>query len=107
MEAFPFVHYIHLSLFYRLAPFRTHLLTLATLMEGKSTNRFNSKTHKRMMDATTPAVNGDDGSPSATDHATGSRTIGTSSLDALQSKDSRKVMDIVDKLRRSGLSGIL
>ncbi|KAI7196535.1 hypothetical protein KC352_g20746, partial [Hortaea werneckii] len=37
----------------------------------------------------------------------GPQTIGTSSLDALQSQDSRRVMDIVDKLRRSGLSGIV
>ncbi|KAI6789104.1 hypothetical protein KC361_g8699 [Hortaea werneckii] len=37
----------------------------------------------------------------------GPQTIGTSSLNALQSQDSRRVMDIVDKLRRSGLSGIV
>ena len=37
----------------------------------------------------------------------GPGTIGSSSLDALQSKDSRKVMDIVDKLRRGGLSSEL
>ncbi|KAI7493549.1 hypothetical protein KC367_g8546 [Hortaea werneckii] len=37
----------------------------------------------------------------------GPQTMGTSSLDALQSQDSRRVMDIVDKLRRSGLSGIV
>lgn len=37
----------------------------------------------------------------------GSHAIGTTSLDALQSQDSRRVMDIVDKLRRSGLSGIV
>ncbi|RMY46445.1 hypothetical protein D0865_09282 [Hortaea werneckii] len=37
----------------------------------------------------------------------GPQTIGTTSLDALQSQDSRRVMDIVDKLRRSGLSGIV
>ncbi|KAI7233482.1 hypothetical protein KC330_g5346 [Hortaea werneckii] len=39
--------------------------------------------------------------------AQGRHTIGTTSLDALQSQDSRRVMDIVDKLRRSGLSGIV
>jgi hypothetical protein len=33
--------------------------------------------------------------------------ITTSSLKALQSADQRKVMDIVDKLRRTGLSGIV
>ncbi|KAF2771354.1 hypothetical protein EJ03DRAFT_342384 [Teratosphaeria nubilosa] len=33
--------------------------------------------------------------------------IQTSSLDGLQNKESRKVMDVVDKLRRSGLSGII
>jgi len=33
--------------------------------------------------------------------------VTTSSLTALQSKDQRKVMDIVDKLRRTGLSGIV
>lgn len=41
------------------------------------------------------------------DRTNGAQAITTSSLDALQSKDSRKVMDIVDKLRRSGLGGIL
>ena len=54
-----------------------------------------------------PAIGSDDEVSSFADHATGPKVIGTSSLDALQSKDSRKVMDIVDKLRRSGLSGIL
>lgn len=34
-------------------------------------------------------------------------SITTSSLKALQSADQRKVMDIVDKLRRTGLSGIV
>jgi hypothetical protein len=33
--------------------------------------------------------------------------VTTSSLKALQSEDQRKVMDIVDKLRRTGLSGIV
>jgi hypothetical protein len=33
--------------------------------------------------------------------------VTTSSLQALQSADQRKVMDIVDKLRRTGLSGIV
>jgi hypothetical protein len=33
--------------------------------------------------------------------------VTTSSLKALQSADQRKVMDIVDKLRRTGLSGIV
>jgi GTPase SAR1 family protein len=33
--------------------------------------------------------------------------VTTSSLQALQSTDQRKVMDIVDKLRRTGLSGIV
>lgn len=33
--------------------------------------------------------------------------VTTSSLQALQSSDQRKVMDIVDKLRRTGLSGIV
>ena len=32
-------------------------------------------------------------------------TVTTSSLDSLQNQDTRKVMDIVDRLRRSGLSG--
>ncbi|KAK4924109.1 hypothetical protein LTR49_008849 [Elasticomyces elasticus] len=44
---------------------------------------------------------GGNGASSSSEH------IGTSSLDALQSQDSRKVMDIVDKLRQNGLSGIL
>ncbi|PVI06772.1 GTP-binding protein [Periconia macrospinosa] len=34
-------------------------------------------------------------------------TVTTSSLEALQSNDQRKVMDIVDKLRRTGLNGIV
>ncbi|KAH8621346.1 dynamin family protein [Alternaria alternata] len=34
-------------------------------------------------------------------------SVTTSSLHALQSADQRKVMDIVDKLRRTGLSGIV
>jgi hypothetical protein len=34
-------------------------------------------------------------------------SVTTSSLKALQSADQRKVMDIVDKLRRTGLSGIV
>jgi hypothetical protein len=34
-------------------------------------------------------------------------SVTTSSLQALQSADQRKVMDIVDKLRRTGLSGIV
>lgn len=33
--------------------------------------------------------------------------VTTSSLKALQSEGQRKVMDIVDKLRRTGLSGIV
>lgn len=33
--------------------------------------------------------------------------VTTSSLQALQSDDQRKVMDIVDKLRRTGLSGVV
>ncbi|KAK0258042.1 hypothetical protein B0A54_07101 [Friedmanniomyces endolithicus] len=52
-------------------------------------------------------VSGDDGGPSSVHHVAAPKTIGSSSLDALQSTDSRRVMDIVDKLRRSGLSGIL
>ncbi|KAF1830354.1 hypothetical protein BDW02DRAFT_601747 [Decorospora gaudefroyi] len=34
-------------------------------------------------------------------------SVTTSSLQALQSEDQRKVMDIVDKLRRTGLSGVV
>jgi hypothetical protein len=33
--------------------------------------------------------------------------VTTTSLKALQSEDQRKVMDIVDKLRRTGLNGIV
>jgi hypothetical protein len=33
--------------------------------------------------------------------------VTTNSLRALQSEDQRKVMDIVDKLRRTGLNGIV
>ena len=33
--------------------------------------------------------------------------VTTGSLKVLQSEDQRKVMDIVDKLRRTGLSGIV
>lgn len=36
-----------------------------------------------------------------------SEAVTTSSLQALQSADQRKVMDIVDKLRRTGLNGIV
>ncbi|KAK0283837.1 hypothetical protein LTS00_011499 [Friedmanniomyces endolithicus] len=52
-------------------------------------------------------VSGDDGGQVSVHHVAVPKTIGSSSLDALQSTDSRRVMDIVDKLRRSGLSGIL
>jgi len=34
-------------------------------------------------------------------------SVTTNSLQALQSEDQRKVMDIVDKLRRTGLGGIV
>jgi GTPase SAR1 family protein len=36
-----------------------------------------------------------------------SDSVTTNSLQALQSEDQRKVMDIVDKLRRTALSGIV
>lgn len=41
--------------------------------------------------------------PTSTDPS----AVNTSSLKALRSTDQRKVMDIVDKLRRTGLSGII
>jgi hypothetical protein len=37
----------------------------------------------------------------------GDNAVTTHSLQALQSADQRKVMDIVDKLRRTGLSGVV
>ncbi|KAI6871030.1 hypothetical protein KC343_g5239 [Hortaea werneckii] len=43
----------------------------------------------------------------STNQTHGPQTIGTSSLDALQSQDFRRMMDMVDKLRRSGLSGVV
>ncbi|KAH7119872.1 dynamin family protein-like protein, partial [Dendryphion nanum] len=43
----------------------------------------------------------------ATPHTVDFNDVSTKSLEALQSHDQRKVMDIVDKLRRSGLSGIV
>ena len=49
----------------------------------------------------------DDGVSIKSDPTVNAESITTSSLDSLQSKDSRKVMDIVDRLRRSGLSGIV
>ncbi|KAI7283211.1 hypothetical protein KC345_g3022 [Hortaea werneckii] len=58
--------------------------------------------------ATDDAVKGEhDETKPSTNQTHGPETIGTSSLDALQSQDSRRVTDIVDKLRRSGLSGIV
>jgi len=48
-----------------------------------------------------------DGPPPTAGSSTGPQSVTTSSLDALQSADSVKVMNVVDKLRRSGLSGIL
>ena len=57
---------------------------------------------------TDDAVKGEhDGTRPSANQTHGPQTIGTSSLDALQSQDSRRVMDIVDKLRRSGLSGVV
>ncbi|KAF1963020.1 hypothetical protein CC80DRAFT_499318 [Byssothecium circinans] len=52
---------------------------------------------------------GGSGTPSTPIAPTGIDTdaVTTSSLKALQSEDQRKVMDIVDKLRRTGLSGIV
>jgi len=44
---------------------------------------------------------------SATPVSIDPEAVTTSSLQALQSADQRKVMDIVDKLRRTGLSGIV
>lgn len=48
-----------------------------------------------------------DGVPVKPEPAGNPQNLKTSSLDSLQSKDSRQVMDIVDRLRRSGLNGIL
>ncbi|OTA21498.1 hypothetical protein BTJ68_15410 [Hortaea werneckii EXF-2000] len=54
------------------------------------------------------AVKGEhDGTKPSANQTHGPETIGTSSLDALQSRDSRRMMVMVDKLRRSGLSGIV
>ncbi|TKA68512.1 hypothetical protein B0A55_08173 [Friedmanniomyces simplex] len=56
---------------------------------------------------TASMTNKSEAASASTDHGAKPQAIGTSSLDAFQSKDSRKVMDIVDKLRRSGLSVIV
>lgn len=48
-----------------------------------------------------------DGEPPAPDVSIDAEAVTTSSLQALQSADQRKVMDIVDKLRRTGLGGIV
>ncbi|KAF1977702.1 hypothetical protein BU23DRAFT_452188 [Bimuria novae-zelandiae CBS 107.79] len=50
---------------------------------------------------------GDGGHTPITPIAIDPDAVTTSSLKALQSEDQRKVMDIVDKLRRTGLSGIV
>lgn len=48
-----------------------------------------------------------DGVPLKSEPQDDAQKVTTSSLSALQSKDSRQVMDVVDRLRRSGLSGEL
>ena len=57
-----------------------------------------------------------DDTPYDSDYESGTRVtpavidpdaVTTASLQALQSADQRKVMDIVDKLRRTGLSGVV
>jgi hypothetical protein len=62
-----------------------------------SGNDSDSDSHSEKGGVTTPVT------PVAIDPT----AITTSSLKALQSDDQRKVMDIVDKLRRTGLSGIV
>lgn len=53
------------------------------------------------------ASNSTDGDASRPVTPVDPNAITTTSLKALQSADQRKVMDIVDKLRRTGLSGIV
>lgn len=48
-----------------------------------------------------------DGDASRPETPADPNAVTTNSLKALQSADQRKVMDIVDKLRRTGLSGIV
>jgi hypothetical protein len=57
----------------------------------------------------TPPPGSDDGSEdiSITPLSIDDNAVTTSSLQALQSADQRKVLDIVDKLRRTGLSGVV
>ncbi|KAK0336102.1 hypothetical protein LTR02_004521 [Friedmanniomyces endolithicus] len=80
---------------------------LATFMEKFSTHRRKKKSAMGSTETDSLPVSGDDGGPSSVHHVAVPKTIGSSSLNALQSIDSRRVIDIVDKLRRSGLSGIL
>lgn len=62
------------------------------------------KTTTTAMASSTGSENGETSRPLTPNDP---NTITTSSLKALQSADQRKVMDIVDKLRRTGLSGIV
>jgi GTPase SAR1 family protein len=64
------------------------------------------KRHTRVFNAYMALANGSSESfDSAMDIDGKAGSIGTQSLEALQGKDFRKVMDVVDKLRRGGLSG--
>ena len=64
---------------------------------------FHSAQHTAMMGGTSAA----NGAPVSTTSITPETTLTTASLKALQSDGERKIMDIVDKLRRTGLSTIL
>ncbi|TKA23455.1 hypothetical protein B0A50_07482 [Salinomyces thailandicus] len=59
-------------------------------------------------ESTNDAIKGDnDNIKPVSSNVNSPHTIGTTSLDTLQGPDSRKIVDNVDKLRRSGLSGIV
>ena len=66
-----------------------------------------NKTAPAPKTAATMASSSTDGDVSRPATPVDPNAITTSSLKALQSADQRKVMDIVDKLRRTGLSGIV
>jgi hypothetical protein len=59
------------------------------------------------MSSDTPAGSDRSVTPTLSGHVIDPTAVTTSSLSALQSDDQRKVLDIVDKLRRTGLSGIV
>lgn len=88
-------------------------------MQAVHTSKNAKKKANRLSKATKMAVkdepdhdeeageHGEEGVAVKSDDTGKHQSVTTSSLDGLQSQDSRKVMDIVDRLRRSGLSSEL